>query len=72
MTEWTAVVNRAADGVGGIHHDETARAKGFPAALVPADELLALTVAAAIDRLGGTDAWYAAITELRREDVVWT
>jgi hypothetical protein len=44
---WTVVANEAADRVGGIHHDQTARERGFAAGIVGGDVLLALTVDAA-------------------------
>jgi hypothetical protein len=53
---WIPLVNRAADRAGGIHDDETARQKGFPAGLVPGDVHVALLTAAAVDRVG--PAWY--------------
>ena len=56
MVTWVRLVNWAADRVGGIHHDETARAKGFPAGLVPGDVHISLFTAAVVDRVG--PAWY--------------
>lgn len=54
--EWQRVVNWASERAGGIHHDETARAKGFPAGLVPGDVHVSMLTAAIVDRVG--PAWY--------------
>src|SRR5204863_6582093 len=49
---WITTHNWAADKVGGIHHDETARSKGFPAGLVTGDVTLAVACAAVVRVLG--------------------
>src|SRR3954451_19209928 len=56
VATWIPLVNWAADRVGGIHHDETAREKGFPAGLVPGDVHVSLITAAAVARIG--PPWY--------------
>jgi hypothetical protein len=56
MTGWRTVANWAADREGSIHDDATARAKGFPAGLVPGDVHVALVTGALVDRFDA--AWY--------------
>lgn len=56
MDGWRQVNNWARDREGSIHHDATARAKGFPAGLVPGDVHVALVTAAVVERFG--PAWY--------------
>lgn len=55
-TPWHVVHNWAADLEGSIHHDETARSKGFPAGLLPGDVHVVLVTAAVVDRFGSP--WY--------------
>lgn len=53
---WRVMRNWAADREGSIHHDETARLKGFPSGLVPGDVHVAVVTAELVDRFGKD--WY--------------
>lgn len=53
---WRSLHNWAADREGSIHHDETARAKGFPSGLVPGDVHVVVVTSELVDRFGRD--WY--------------